>query len=327
MHFIRGWESHFAGWFSSRLFSLLALPALLCGCGGQGESIRIDGSSTVYPVSEAAAEAYRVEHPEIRISVSQSGTSAGFSKFVKGETDISDASRPIKDSEVEEARANGIEVVGFVVAQDGLAVVANPENDWCDSLTVEQLKTIWRPEAKGTVSTWQDVNPDWPDVPLKLYGPGTASGTFEYFTQVINGEKKASRPDYTPSENDNMLVRGVSNEKGGLGYFGYAYYAENKEKLKLLGVDAGEGDGPVKPDEASVKDGSYKPLARPIFIYVSKKSLARPAVSEFVNFYVENAEKFAVQKLYVSPSQDELASNAELLKSEATAHLEPTAAN
>lgn len=284
------------------------------GGGGDSKIIRIDGSSTVFPVSEAAAEAYREGHPDAKISVAQSGSSAGLGKFVKGEIDIADASRPIKDSEIEEAKAIGIEIVEFVVAQDGLAVVANPENDWCDSLTVEQLKSIWRPEAADTVTKWSDVNPDWPDEELKLYGPGGASGTFEYFTEVINEEKKASRPDYTASEDDNTLVTGVANEKGGLGYFGYAYYAENKDKLKLIGVDAGEG--PVKPSEESVKDGSYKPLARPIFIYVSKKSLERPMVKDFVKFYVENAAKFAVEEQYVAPSPDALAKNAELLKTE-----------
>jgi phosphate transport system substrate-binding protein len=275
-------------------------------------SIRIDGSSTVYPVSQAAAESFGDEQPRVKISVSQSGTSAGMGKFLLGEIDICDASRPIKDSEIEQAKAAGIEFVEFTVALDGLAVVVNPQNDWCDTLTVDQLKTIWRPEADGTVTNWNQIESSWPDVPLKLYGPGTASGTFEYFTEVICGEKKASRPDYQPSENDNMLVRGVAGEKGGLGYFGYAYFAENQDKLKLIAVD--DGEGAVKPSPATVKDGSYKPLSRPIFIYVNKKLLSRPEGAAFVRFYVDHAAELATDAQYVAVSPEIAARNQDRLK-------------
>ena len=285
---------------------LLALAVLVAtaavGCGSSGPAIRIDGSSTVFPISQAAAELFGDLQPGVRVSVTQSGTSAGMGKFLLGEVDICDASRPIKESEIADATAAGVEFVEFTVGQDGLAVVANPQNDWCDSLTVEQLKAIWRPEAEGEVLSWSQVNADWPDVPLKLFGPGTASGTFEYFTEAIMGEKHASRPDYTPSENDNMLVRGVAGEKGGLGYFGYAYYAENQDKLKLIAVDG--GDGPVLPSEEAVKTGAYRPLSRPLFIYVNKARLQQPELAAFVEFYVENADQLALDAKYVPISAE-----------------------
>lgn len=275
-------------------------------------AIRIDGSSTVYPISSAAAEIFGDDHPAMRISVSLSGTSAGMGKFLLGEIDICDASRPIKDKERDEAKEKGLEFVEFVVGQDGLAVTANPENDWCDSMTVEQLQTIWQPEATETVMKWSDVNPEWPEEEFKLYGPGTASGTFEYFTGAIVGKKNSSRSDYEKNEDDNILVKGVSSSKGGLGYFGYAYYAENKDKLKLIAVDG--GDGPVLPSEETIIDGSYKPLSRPLFIYVSKASLQRPEVAAFVKYYVENSAELAKEAQYVAASEETHANNLELLK-------------
>ncbi|MCA9259906.1 MAG: PstS family phosphate ABC transporter substrate-binding protein [Planctomycetales bacterium] len=312
--------------FLTTLTACLASAALM-GCGG-GErsgdgdgsssssgaatSLRIDGSSTVYPISEAAAEIFSESHEGARISVSASGTSAGMNKFLLGEIDICDASRPIKDSEKEKAKEAGLEYIEFVVGLDGLAVVVNPENDWCTSMTVEQLRAIWRPEADATITSWNQVDESWPDEPLKLFGPGTASGTFEYFTEEIVGEKNSSRSDYQKSEDDNMLVAGVSGTKGGLGYFGYAYYAENKDKLKLVGVDS--GSGPIEPSESTVKDGSYSPLSRPLFIYVSKKSLSNPGVAEFVRYYVENAATLAEGAQYVAASAEAQAKNAELLK-------------
>ena len=275
-------------------------------------AIRIDGSSTVYPISSAAAEIFGDEHGEMRISVSLSGTSAGMGKFLLQEIDICDASRPIKDKERAKAQETGIEFVEFIVGQDGLVVVAHPENDWCESMTVEQLKAIWRPEAAETVMKWSDINPNWPEQEFKLYGPGTASGTFEYFTGVIVGHKNSSRADYEKSEDDNILVRGVSGNQGGLGYFGYAYYAENKEKLKLLAVD--DGDGPVKPSEPTIIDGSYKPLSRPLFIYVNVASMRRPEVAAFVKYYVENAGELAQEAQYVAASAETHANNLALLK-------------
>ena len=255
----------------------LSLAIILAGCSkpsdappaagdasepsGLSGAISIDGSSTVFPISQAVAEEFGEVAPRVKVGVSLSGTSGGMKRFVLGEIDICDASRPIKDTEREKCAAEGIEFIALTVAFDGLAVVANSANDWCDCVTVEQLKTIWRSEAKGTVMKWSDVDPAWPDEEFKLYGPGTDSGTFEYFTGAICGGEGESRPDYQPSENDNMLVRGVAAEKGGLGYFGYAYYAQNKDILKLLAVD--DGSGCVAPGETTVRDGSYKPLSRP----------------------------------------------------------------
>ncbi len=283
---------------------------VLVGCG-KSSSILIDGSSTVFPISQAVAEEYGDVQPNVKVAVSLSGTSGGFKQFVLGEIDICDASRPIEETEIEKCVEAGIEYIELRIAFDGLAVVANPKNDWCDCLTVEQLKTIWSPEANGVVMNWSDVNPDWPEESLKLFGPGTDSGTFDYFTKAICGEEDASRPDYQPSENDNMLVRGVAAEKGGLGYFGYAYYTQNKDILKLVAVD--DGSGCVKPDEKTVRDGSYKPLSRPLFIYVRKTALAKPEVLAFVKFYLENAHRLCAEVGYVPVSDEVSKHNDEIL--------------
>lgn len=315
-------HQHFLGATAAATVALACTLVLGCSSssssssasGGElSGSIRIDGSSTVFPISQAAAELFGDEQPDVRVSVSQSGTSAGIGKLFAEEIDICDASRPMTDSEIEQAKAAGVDFLEFIVGQDGLAVVVNPQNDWCDQITVKQLKSIWRPEADGAILAWNQIDPQWPDVPLKLYGPGTASGTFEYFTEIVVGKKKASRPDYTPSENDNMLVRGVAGEKGGLGYFGYAYYAENKDKLKLVAVDG--GDGPVLPSGETVKDGSYSPLSRPLFIYVNKSRLNRPELAAFVAFYVRNADQLAADANYVPVGEQTAAANAELLES------------
>jgi phosphate transport system substrate-binding protein len=274
-------------------------------------NIRVDGSSTVFPISEAVAETFGEEQPDVRVSVSQNGTSAGMGKFLLKENDICNASRPISDDEKQRAKDADIEYVELTVAYDGLAVVVNPENTWCDSITVEELKTMWRPEADGDIMNWKQVNAEWPEEPLKLFGAGTASGTFDYFTEAICGRAKASRPDYTPSEDDNMLVRGVAGEKGGLGYFGYAYYAQNKDKLKLLAIDG--GDGPVKPSPETVLDGTYKPLSRPLFIYVNKQALDRPEVVAFVKFYLEHAAELSKEVGYVPVTESMATQNQELL--------------
>ena len=218
----------------------------------------------------------------------------------------------MKETEHEQCAAAKIEFIELTVAIDGLSVVVNPGNDWVDCLTVDQLKTIWRPESGETVMKWSDVNSEWPDEPLKLYGPGTDSGTFDYFTKAINGEERASRADYTASENDNQLVRGVASDKGGLGYFGYAYYAENKDQLKLLAVDGGEGC--VSPDDSTVRDGSYKPLSRSLYIYVRKSSLERPEMKAFVEFYLENVGRLAKDVGYVPVSDETAMQNKELYK-------------
>ena len=265
-------------------------------------SIRIDGSSTVLPISIAVAEEFRPIAPRVRTSVSARGTSGGMSAFIMGEIEICDASRPIKDSEREKCAEADIDFIELTIAFDGLAIVANPKNDWCNSLTVEQLRQLWQPEAEDTVMKWSDVDPDWPDEEFKLYGPGTSSGTFEYFTETICGEAGASRTDFQRNEDDNMLVRGVAGEDYSLCYFGFAYYAQNKSILKLIGVDS--GSGPIQPSEDTVRDGSYKPLSRPLFIYVRKDALERPEVEAFVRFYLENAAALASFEQYVPVSEE-----------------------
>ncbi len=260
--------------------------------------VTIDGSSTVFPITEAVAEEFqKAKRGAVRVTVGISGTGGGFKKFCRGETDISDASRPIKKSEMEDCAKAGIKYIELPVAYDALTVVIHPGNTWAKNLTVADLKKIWEPEAKDKITNWKQVRPEWPDMPLKLYGPGTDSGTFEYFTEAIMGKAKASRPDYTASEDDNTLVTGVSRDKGGLGYFGYAYYAENTKKLAAASID--NGNGPVAPSEKSVEDGSYQPLSRPIFIYVSEKALQKPEVKEFVDFYMKNAPQLVKEVKYV----------------------------
>ena len=279
-----------------------ALLLLAPGCG-KTKVVTADGSSTVFLMTSALAGEYQKTSPKISVVVSQAGTGGGFKKFAAGEIDICDASRPITDAEAKACKQAGIEYVELQVAYDGLAVVVNPANDWCDSLTVEQLKTIWRKESEDSVMRWSDVNPEWPDEEFKLYGPGPDSGTFDYFTEVINGKARSSREDYDASENDNALVTGVAGDKGALCYFGYGYYAENKDKLKLLAIDS--GDGPIKPSPESVRDGSYKPLARPLYIYVRKSALGDPGVVDFVHYYLKHAGEVAPQVGYVALTDDD----------------------
>jgi len=292
-------------------FILVLVVALLAGCGSNNNQpqieaeqeetnltgeIKIDGSSTVAPITEAMAEEFKAVAPEVKIPVGISGTGGGFKKFAAKETDISDASRPIKDAEAEAAKANGVEYIDLTVAYDGLTVLVNPANTWVDSLTVEELKKIWAPDS--TVKTWKDVRPEFPAEEIKLYAPGTDSGTFDYFTEEINGKSGAIRPDFTASEDDNVLVQGIAGDKNAIGFFGYAYYVENKEQLKAVKID--NGNGPVEPTFDTIKDGSYAPLSRPIFIYVSTESLKRPEVKEFVNFYLTNAKEIVPQVGYVA---------------------------
>ena len=249
----------------------------------------IDGSSTVYPVTAAAAEEFRKFAKDVRISVGVSGTGGGFKKFCAGETAIQDASRPIDPAEVDACKAKGIEYIELPVAFDGLAVVVNPKNTWAACLTKAELKKMWEPAAQGKITRWNQIRPSFPDQPIKLYGAGTDSGTFDYFTQAINGKEKASRGDFQASEDDNVLVQGVSGDVNALGYFGLAYYGENKEKLQLVKVDD-KGDGKcVEPTIETVKGGSYQPLSRPIFIYVKKTEAAKPEVKAFVEFYLSKS--------------------------------------
>ncbi len=263
--------------------------AVLAGCE-EHKSVKVNGSSTVYPITALAAELFQEEHPDVRVTVGVSGTGGGFKVFNSTDaslrTDINDASRPIKPAEMETAKSLGIEFIEMPVALDGIAVVVNPGNDFCGQLTVEELKRIWEPQS--AVDNWKDVRPGFPDLPLKLYGPGTDSGTFDYFTEVIVGKEKASRSDYTASEDDNVLVQGVEGDRGALGYFGLSYYAAQKDRLKVLGIDGGDG-APVKPSLETIRSGEYRPLSRPIFIYVNKASARRPEVAAFVKFYFEHA--------------------------------------
>jgi phosphate transport system substrate-binding protein len=268
-------------------------------------TIRIDGSSTVLPISEAVAEEFAKAHPKVQPTVGKSGTGGGFKKFANGEIDITGASRPIRAEEDALCKKNGIEYIEIPVAYDAMAVVVNPQNTWCDSLTVAELKKIWEPAAQGKIVNWSQVRPGFPNEPLVLFGAGTDSGTFDYFTAAIVGKEKASRGDYTGSEDDDILVQGVSRTKGALGYFGLAYYENNQDKLKLVAID--NGSGPVKPSRETVLNGTYQPLARPLFIYVSVKALERPEVAEFVKFYIQNAGKLAEEVGYIGLPENVLA--------------------
>ncbi len=279
------------------------------GCGGGGSEtgglsgyVRIDGSSTVYPITEAVAEEFRAVGPDVRVTVGVSGTGGGFKKFVRAETDISDASRPIKEVEIKAAKAANIEFIELPVAYDGLAVVVNPKNDWCVNLTVEELKRLWSPEAQGVVTKWSQVRQGWPDSEIKLFGPGVDSGTYDYFTEAVVGKEGASRGDFTASEDDNVLVQGVASDVNGLGFFGYAYYEENKDKLRVVPIEDGNpdnGEGPITPSPESVGNGTYQPLSRPIFIYVAKAAADRPEVQAFVEFYLKNAATLVREVGYI----------------------------
>jgi phosphate transport system substrate-binding protein len=284
---------------------LATISAVGCGGGDRagaeaGElsgSISVDGSSTVYPITEAIAEEFGIEHQgRVRVTVGLSGTGGGFKRFCAGEIDISNASRPIKDSEKELCTQNQVTYVEVPVAYDGLSVIVNPKNTFAQCLTVAELKKIWEPGS--TVKRWSDVRQGFPNQEMKLYGPGTSSGTFDYFTEEVVGKQGASRPDYTASEDDNVLVQGVEGDASSLGYFGFAYYKENAQRLKLVAVDGGAGC--VLPAETTIKDGSYKPLSRPLFVYVSNKALARPEVKGFVEYYLAHAAELVPQVGYVS---------------------------
>ena len=281
-----------------RWLSGLAIAALAAGsgaaCGGRSATtvVQIDGSSTVFPISEAVAEEFQRERDDARITVGISGTGGGFQKFCRGEIDISDASRPIKAVEREACAASRVAFIELPVAYDGLAVVVHPSNTWVASLTVAELRRLWEPAAEGKIRLWNQIRPEWPDREVHLFGAGVDSGTFDYFTEAINGKEGASRGDYTSSEDDNVIVQGVSRDEGALGYFGYAYYAENQQALKLVAIDDGNdanGTGPIAPSPETVRDGQYQPLSRPIFIYVSVASLARPEVNTFVQYYLQKA--------------------------------------
>ena len=262
--------------------------------------IKIDGSSTVFPVTEAAADDFQLaKKGAVKVTIAISGTGGGFKKFCRGETDISNASRPILKKEMEECAKNGIKYVELPVAFDALTVVVNPKNKFLSKITVEELKKIWEPAAQGAVTRWKQVNPAWPDTAIKLFGPGGDSGTFDYFTEAIVGKTKSSRTDYTASEDDNVLVQGVARDVNALGYFGYAYYLDNSKKLKAAVIIQKAGKPAVMPSVNTVIDGSHQPLARPLFIYVNAKSEDRPEVKEFTEHYLKHGERLAKEVKYI----------------------------
>lgn len=260
-------------------------------------SVQVNGSSTVAPIMLAGTELYRAKEPVVRVTVGVSGTGGGFKKFLEEQpqlrTDINNASRPIRESELAKAQSLGVQFIELPVALDGLSVVVHPQNDFCDSLTVEELKRIWSPDSK--IQNWRDVRPSFPDLKLKLYGAGTDSGTFDYFTEVICGKEKASRSDFTASENDNVLVQGIAGDKGSLGYLGFSYYEANKTKLKVLGVDRGDGK-PVVPSVGTIRSGEYYPLSRPLFLYVNAESWKRPEVRSFLDFVFADPKSIVEHK-------------------------------
>ena len=273
--------------------------------------VKIDGSSTVYPVTEGVAEDFQKANKGIKVTVGVSGTGGGFKKFCRDEIDVQNASRPILKAEMEDCKKAGVEYYELPVAFDALTVVINPKNAWLKQATVAELKKIWEPAAQGKVTRWNQVNPAWPDQPIKLYGAGSDSGTFDYFTEAIVGKAKSSRGDYTASEDDNVLVQGVAGDVNAIGYFGYAYYAENTGKLKALPIVEKEGKPGVLPSESTVLDGTYQPLARPIFIYVKVKALEKPEVKKFIDFYMAQAAKIATEVKYVKLPADIYKSNLE----------------
>ena len=284
---------------------LVCVVAAACGRAGDapaetadggdalGGEIRMDGSSTVFPISDAVAEEFQGAHPDVRVTVGISGTGGGFQKFCRGETDISDASRPIRAPEIEACRAAGIDYIELPIAYDGLAVVVNPKNTWAASMTTAELNALWRPEAQGRIVRWNQVRPTWPDRDIRLFGAGVDSGTFDYFTEAINGKEKASRGDFTASEDDNVIVQGVGGDETALGYLPLAYVEQNRSTLKIVPIDDGKGDngaGPIAPSAETVRNGTYQPLSRPLFIYVARASADRPEVQRFVESYFAAGE-------------------------------------
>jgi phosphate transport system substrate-binding protein len=281
--------------------------ASLLSCGGSGKkqagTVQIDGSSTVYPITEAIAEEFQISNKGVKVTAGESGTGGGFKKFLRKEIDIADASRPISVKEDSLCKAAGIEYYELPIAYDGLVVVVNPANTWVTSMTVVELKKIWEPEAQGKITRWNHIRPEWPDEEIHLYGAGTASGTFDYFTEAIVGKSKSCRGDYTGSEDDNVLVQGVSSDKLALGFFGIHYYDENKEKLKVIPIDdenEANGAGPIFPSEATVKNATYQPLSRPLFIYVRQESTERPEVDDFIKYYLDNSVEIVPETGYIT---------------------------
>lgn len=307
-------------YLNSKWLNLVLLSGLfLASCGSKDNAgttsdklqgaISIDGSSTVYPISEAVAEEFRLEQPDVKVTVGVSGTGGGFKKFSRSESDINNASRPIKEQEAAACIENKIRYESIKIAFDGLAVLVNTENTWVNDITVEELKKIWSPDAQGKITRWSQIRAEWPDEEFHLYGPGVASGTYDYFTEAIVGTSGSSRGDFTASEDDNVLVQGIAGDKNALGFFGLAYYEENKEQLKLVGVN--NGTGVVLPSTQTVKDGTYSPLSRPVYIYVSDRAAARPEVSAFITFYLNNAAELVADVGYIALPDAEYKKEAE----------------
>jgi phosphate transport system substrate-binding protein len=304
-----------------KFFALTAVAALTAGLAGAGQVIaqnrpvvKVDGSSTVFPITEAMAEEFqKTKKGQVQVTVGISGTGGGFKKFCNGETDISDASRPILMKEMETCRSKNISYIELPIAFDALTVVVNPRNDWVKQMTVAELKTMWEPAAQGKIKTWNQVNPSWPNRPLKLFGAGTDSGTFDYFTEAIVGKAKSSRGDFTASEDDNVLVQGVATDQNALGFFGFAYYEENTKRLKAVPIVNAQGRA-VLPSRKAVEDGSYNPLSRPIFIYVNSEALKRPEVREFVEFYQRQASKLVPPTGYIPLPSKAYAANLENIR-------------
>jgi phosphate transport system substrate-binding protein len=268
--------------------------------GGKAElvgKIEIDGSSTVYPISQAVAEEFMKEHPKVAVRVNISGTGGGFKRFKDGDLDICDASRPIAKEELAACQKNNVEFTDLKIGIDGISVVVNPQNTWCKSLSVEQLKQLW--QSGSTIKTWNELDPSFPKQRLILYGPDTASGTFDYFTEVICGKRGNSRSDYTPNSNDNVLIQGVQGDAGALGYFGYAYYVLNQQTLRAVPIASGDGQTPVAPSDETILSGQYKPLSRPLFLYVNKKALARPETVAFLKFYLDRGPALVKEVHYI----------------------------
>ena len=287
---------------TQNLVSTLAVAgvALFGAQAVQAQVVKVDGSSTVYPITEAVAEEFqKAKKNVVKVTVGISGTGGGFKKFCRDEIDVADASRPITEKEMADCKAAGVEYIEMPVAYDALTVVVNPKNTFLKQATVEEMKMLWEPSAQGKIMKWNQVNPAWPDAPVKLFGAGADSGTFEYFTEAMVGKAKSSRGDYTASEDDNVLVQGVSRDVNALGYFGYAYYAENTGRLKALPIVNPKTGKAVEPSAANVENGTYAPLSRPIFIYVKAKSLEKPEVKEFVEFYMKNGAKLTKEVKYV----------------------------
>jgi len=311
---------------------LLALAVTLAACGsssqdarqgatpGSGPSlISLDGSSTVFPISEAVAEEFQKAEQNVRVTVGISGTGGGFQKFCRGEIDIADASRHISPTEVEACGKAGIAYVELPVAYDGIAIAVNPKATWIDTITTEELKTLWAPDAQGKVTKWSQIRKGWPDREIHLFGAGVDSGTYDYFTEVITGKAKASRGDFTSSEDDNVLIQGIANDELALGFVPFAYFEGNHGKLKAVPVDDGKadnGDGPITPTPETIEKGTYRPLSRPVFIYVSKKAAQRPEVQKFVDFYLTNADKLVREVNYVSLGAASYTASAEQFSKE-----------